>query len=185
MKYKNTLIVNLFGGPGTGKSTTMAHIFAELKWKGYDCEMSTEYAKDKVWEGSSHILVNQFYVSGKQYHKLRRLNGKLEVVITDSPILLGIYYGKDEPQEFKDLLVKYHESFNNLNIFLRREKPYNMNGRLQTEEKAKAIDAELYNIVGINRGDFLEIPAKRESIETILEIIENKLKNQYSNIPTI
>ena len=43
---KNTLVVNLFGGPGTGKSTTMAHVFAELKWRGYDCEMSNEYAKE-------------------------------------------------------------------------------------------------------------------------------------------
>ena len=39
---KNTLIVNLFGGPGTGKSTLMARIFSELKVQGYDCEMVTE-----------------------------------------------------------------------------------------------------------------------------------------------
>ena len=28
---KDTLVVNLFGGPGCGKSTLMARIFAELK----------------------------------------------------------------------------------------------------------------------------------------------------------
>ena len=39
---KNTLIVNLFGGAGIGKSTLMARIFSELKVQGYDCEMVTE-----------------------------------------------------------------------------------------------------------------------------------------------
>ena len=33
---KETLVVNLFGGPGTGKSTMMAGIFAKLKSLGYD-----------------------------------------------------------------------------------------------------------------------------------------------------
>ena len=182
---RNTIVVNFFAGPGTGKSTTMAHVFAELKWKGIDCEMVTEYAKDKVWEGSAHILANQFYVSGKQYHKLRRINGKVEVILTDSPILLGIHYGSNEPQEFKDLLVKYHNSFNNFNVFLKRVKPYNPNGRLQTEDKAKEIDEELYNLVGMQRGDFLETPATRENVMSIVSIIEAKLKEEVWEKPMI
>jgi hypothetical protein len=173
---KTTLVVNFFAGPGTGKSTTMAHCFAELKWKNVDCEMATEYAKDKVWEGSEHVLENQFYVSGKQYHRLRRLNGKVDVILTDSPILLGLIYGHREPQPFKDLLVEYHNTFNNLNIFLKREKPFHQNGRLQDEEKAKGIDEELYNFVGSHKGDFLEIPANRENVQTIVNCIEEALK---------
>ena len=43
---KETLVVNLFGGPGTGKSTMMAGIFAKLKSLGYDCEMCVEFAKE-------------------------------------------------------------------------------------------------------------------------------------------
>jgi len=179
---KDTLVVNFFAGPGTGKSTTMAHCFAELKWKNIDCEMCTEYAKDKVWEGSEHVLENQFYVSGKQYHKLKRLEGKVEVILTDSPILLGLIYGNREPQPFKDLLIEYHKTFNNLNVFLKRVKPFHQNGRLQDEESAKAIDEELYNFVGSQKGDFLEIPATRENIDSIVSIIENKLK-QLKDLP--
>lgn len=47
---KNTLIVNLVAGPGTGKSTTMAGVFYKLKSLGIDCEMVTEFAKELVWE---------------------------------------------------------------------------------------------------------------------------------------
>jgi hypothetical protein len=168
---KNTLVVNFFGGPGTGKSTTMAHTFAELKWKNIDCEMVTEYAKDKVWEGSLSVLDNQIYVTGKQYHRLKRLNGKVDIIITDSPILLGLIYGDKEPAAFKDLLIEYHNSFNNLNVFLRRDKPFHQNGRIHNEEGSIAIDHRIFDIVMENKGEMFNIPAKRESIDEIVSQI--------------
>jgi hypothetical protein len=173
---KNTLVVNFFAGPGTGKSTVMAHCFAELKWRGVDCEMSTEFAKDKVWEGSAHILDNQFYVSGKQYHRLKRLKGKVDVILTDSPLLLGMYYGNKEPKEFGALLLQHFNTFNNLNIFLERKKGYNPNGRLQTELQAIEIDKEVMKIVNTNCDEVAKITADRENIQKIVELIESKLK---------
>ena len=44
-----TIVVNIFGGPSAGKSTTSAGIFYELKRQGIRCELVTEYAKSKVW----------------------------------------------------------------------------------------------------------------------------------------
>ena len=38
MKKKDTLIINLIGGPGSGKSTTAAGLFYKLKQMGIDCE---------------------------------------------------------------------------------------------------------------------------------------------------
>lgn len=38
MEEKKTLVVNLFAGPGAGKSTGAAYIFSKLKMLGYDCE---------------------------------------------------------------------------------------------------------------------------------------------------
>ncbi len=63
---KSALIVNLFGGPGAGKSTMAAGLFSELKWRGINCELATEYAKEKVWEESYAIFENQIYIFGKQ-----------------------------------------------------------------------------------------------------------------------
>ena len=174
MKYDRTLVVNFFAGPGTGKSTTMAHCFAELKWKGWDCEMAPEFAKDKVWEGSEHVLKNQFYISGKQYHRMMRLQGKVQIILTDSPLLLATYYGRREPDEFSELLKKYHKNFENLNIFLERDKKYNPNGRLQTFEEAKAIDVEFLNLLREERESFVCIEATRDNIEKIVKIIEDR-----------
>ena len=39
---KNTLLVNLYAGPGAGKSTGAAYIFAKLKMAGVDCEYVSE-----------------------------------------------------------------------------------------------------------------------------------------------
>ena len=69
MDKKRCLVVNLIGGPGCGKSTTTAGLFYELKKKGYNCEMSLEFAKDKVYEESFRIIDDQIYIFGKQFHK--------------------------------------------------------------------------------------------------------------------
>lgn len=173
---KKTLVVNLFAGPGSGKSTSMAHIFAMLKWKGFDCEMASEYAKDKVWENSHDVLNDQFYVSAKQYHKLFRLNGKVEIIITDSPILLGAYYGRKEPKEFQDLLLRKHCDFNNLNFFLERIKKFNPNGRLQTEDQAKEIDTFVREKLNSISEKYFSMAATKENIPDLVEIIEEEYK---------
>jgi hypothetical protein len=174
--YPKTLVVNLFAGPGTGKSTTMAHVFAELKWKGYDCEMASEYAKDKVWEGSHAVLDDQFYVSGKQYHKMSRLDGKVEIIITDSPLLLGLYYGNQEPKEYHDLIIKKANSFNNFNIFLKRCKAFNPNGRMQTELEAMEIDQYILNLMDLHCPTIWKIPALRENVDDIVKQVELEYK---------
>ena len=46
------IVVNLTGGPGSGKSTLCAQLFYILKSKNIDVEMATEYVKDLVFEES-------------------------------------------------------------------------------------------------------------------------------------
>jgi len=97
------LLINLFAGPGTGKSTTMAGVFSELKLRGVNCEMAPEFAKEKVWEKSVNILENQIYVFGKQYNTIHRLLGQVDIIITDSPLLLSSIYGTNETKLFHQL----------------------------------------------------------------------------------
>ena len=55
---RKTLIVNLFGAPGCGKSTLAAALFSELKKAGFNAELVTEYANDKVYEKNQTVLQN-------------------------------------------------------------------------------------------------------------------------------
>ena len=59
---KKCIIVNLFSGPGAGKSTTAAGLFYKLKKQGVNCELVTEYAKHVTWRGNFSTLKNQVYV---------------------------------------------------------------------------------------------------------------------------
>lgn len=102
------LVVNLFGAPGAGKSTGAAYIFSKLKMAGVNAELVTEFAKDKVWEESKAVFQNQAYIFGKQYFRISRVQDKVDVVITDSPILLSSFYANDEVlgEEFDALIMK-------------------------------------------------------------------------------
>ena len=138
---KKTLVVSLFGGPGTGKSTMTSRIFSELKDLGINCEIASEYAKDVTWQKSFHVLSNQLYIFAKQQHRIWRLDGQVDVIITDSPLLNSVVYGSDKSSDlFKKLVYEEHNKRPKLDIFLKRIKPYNTSGRNQTENEAKELD---------------------------------------------
>ncbi|WP_149029075.1 hypothetical protein [Campylobacter fetus] len=88
-----TTVIKIFGGPGAGKSTLAAKIFAELKMN-YDgsVEYVQEYAKSLVWQGKEHLLSNQPLVTNGQKNMLMPLVGKVDVIVTDSPLELGLFY---------------------------------------------------------------------------------------------
>ena len=90
------IVVNLYGGPGAGKSTGAAYVFSRLKEAGVVAELVTEFAKDLTWDHSRAIL-DQMFVFGTQYHRLARLElDGVQVAVTDSPLLLSVVYAKND-----------------------------------------------------------------------------------------
>lgn len=141
--------INIFGGPGLGKSTFAAALFAKMKNLGHRVELVTEFAKDATYENRKTVLSNQLYVTAKQFHRMERLRGSVDTIITDSPILLGLIYKPDWYYVgFEDLVWALHGSFDNYNYFiLRDDRPYQSFGRNQSEEEAKEIDSRIKNIL--------------------------------------
>lgn|SRR5574337_108639 len=174
-----TVVCNLYAGPGTGKSTIAAQLFSEMKWLGFNCELVTEYAKDKVWEGSHNVLQHQIYVFAKQLFRIQRLIDKVDLIITDSPILLSLVYGSEESREFHDLVLAEHLKLNSLNFLLERTKPYKPEGRLQSEMAARIIDQQIKFILDSNNIDYLPLVATKKDAESLARrlpsMIERKL----------
>ena len=166
-----TLYVNLFGAPGAGKSTTAAGTFAQLKLMGINAELVTEYAKDIVWEGSFSKLENQLYVFGKQYQRLFRVAGKVDVVVTDSPILLSTIYDNTEGDELKNLVLATHNKMDTVNFFLNRVKKYNPAGRMQTEEESDLISLKIKKMLEDNGIEYHELDGDESAMKTIATYI--------------
>ena len=135
-----TKVINLFGGPGAGKSTTAAGLFFEMKCAGISCELVREYAKDCVWAEDFERLKNQRHVFETQRKRTDDLIGKVDCIITDAPLLLSLYDGKKERHEFKAMVLNSVNAMNNINIKINRVKPYAEAGRMQNKEEAIEID---------------------------------------------
>lgn len=159
-----TLVVNLFGGPGVSKSTNTALTFGKLKIAGVNAEIASEYAKDLVWEGRHHALSFQPYIVAKQMWRVHRLFDQVDVILTDSPILLGLVYGKNMDEHWKRHVVDTFDSWNTINFHLTRNlehHPYNPKGRTQTEAEAQLVDKRIEEILDRNGIDHEIIPVQQ------------------------
>jgi adenylate kinase family enzyme len=178
---KNTIIVNLYGGPGTGKSTGAAYIFSLLKMNDIDAEYVSEFAKDKVWEGNSEVFKCQFYITGKQTYRIARCFGKVDVIVTDSPIRLGkIYADRIGLTRLGLACVEAADQFNlhTIDIFLKRVKPYNPNGRNQSEDESKEIDTDILDMLNEQKVPYYTFNGDRDGYNEICELIMDKLPSK-------
>ena len=146
MKLK---VINLFGGPGTGKSTTRAMLFSIMKQCHMNVEEVTEYAKDVTWERNFDLFSDQLFVLANQNRRLSRLQNKVEWAVSDSPLLLSIHYVTPEylPRNFQNLVFEVWDLYDNYNFLIERNKPYSPIGRNQTEDEAKKIDQDIISML--------------------------------------
>lgn len=141
--------INLYAGPGAGKSTTAAMLFGELKVRGYSIELVSEYVKSWAVEKRNVVAFDQIYLMGKQLHYEHRfLSNGIKHIVTDSPVLLSACYTRAFYPELngiadhmEGMIAEYERHYPSLNIFLERgEKEYKEEGRYQTKEEAKQLD---------------------------------------------
>lgn len=173
-----TIVVNLFGGPGSGKSTGAAYIFAQLKMRKVNCELITEYAKDKTWEGNAMALGCQEYILGKQSFRMTRCADKVDVIITDSPLPIGLFYNTDPvlDESFTEVVLKLFNKYHNMNYDLIRAKPYNPIGRNQTQEEADEIGDKIPFFLDDHGIEYVTGIGSEEFYESIIADVLSELK---------
>ena len=170
------LVVNLFGSAGAGKSSGMAKIFYDLKTKYFiNAEQAPEFAKEKVWEENTEV-----FKPDNQLYRISRLRDKVDVVVTDSPLPLCIFYNKSPVlgHTFNVLVMQTFNSFNNINFFIERNKPYNPKGRFQTEKESDADSIKLKKILDINNIPYTTVYGDEEGYATILKMIIEKINSE-------
>lgn len=147
-----TTVINLFGGPGTGKSKTAADVYSQLKANGESVELVREYVKHWAYTGRKIGEFDQLYLLGKQSHYESFLYGTVKYIVTDSPILLAGFYASHNQGESSGYVGEAAKGFimhsaergvRHLNFLLSRDFPYVAEGRYESEEGAQVIDKAL------------------------------------------
>lgn len=166
-------VVNLFGGPGSGKSTTAAGIFYEMKLFNRNVELITEYAKELVYSDRVTFLNSkQEYVFAKQHLRQFILKDKVDWAITDSPLLLSLIYPKiyntSPGEHFDSYVIETFNRYDNINIFLERPATFSNVGRVQTIEESIRVDNLIIDALNNAGIKYETVKADRDVVDVIL-----------------
>lgn len=161
--------INMFGGPGSGKSTASALIFGKLKQLGYNVELAREFVKEKVWEGSLSVLSDQLYILGKQNHKLHVLEGQCDAAITDAPLINSLVYNTRELKCLDAIILEAFHQYDNMNYVVERNPKYNPSGRTQSEDEAKKIDLITTGLLNQHGIPYETIPYGDEGVMIVVQ----------------
>lgn len=189
------IIINLFGGPGSGKSTTALALTYCLKMSGLKAEYVSEWVKDLVYKKDHLELSDQYNIFAQQNNKLKVLS-ELDFVVTDSPLVFAAIYPNvhyplsqlDESKreqmqrDFTNVVVNQFKSYEGVNIFLNRLHDYQTHGRTQTPEQAKEVEGQIISFLETFELPFYRVDTDTNCVKNICQIIESvSQKNAISN----
>ena len=154
--------INLFGGPGTGKSTMSAGLFYHLRTNGYhNVELLPEPAKDFVFNGELNKISQRtlFEIQAKRMSFMEKAG--VPIVICDSPLLLNKVYSTWDVElirdEFHIEVEDEHACYENYNLVLERDHRYQTLGRVQNLMDAEGIHNSIVAMLNISGHPFQRI----------------------------
>ena len=172
---KETLVINLIGGPCSGKSTVAAELFARLKKMGIKTELVSEYIKDRIYEENKTMPNNQIAIFGMEHYNISNKIGKVEVIVHDGSFINNILYKKEDNQEFDNLIVSEYHKFNNLDFFIKRGNiEFEDYGRIHNYEQSLELDEKIKQLYNNCGADFIEVES-RDAVDKIIPIVLKKL----------
>jgi len=174
-------LVNLFGGPGIGKSSIAAGIFYKLKKKHISCNNPYEFPKTLAWDNNIPAIKDQLYVFANQHRGIAQSYGKVDYIIIDSPILFSkiyhSYYTEGYPAEFygesfHQMILELHNKYDNINILLERaEGVHNDDERFQNYEESLLIDGLCKKILDENNIPYHTVKVGKNTVKDIIKLL--------------
>jgi len=170
--------INLYGGPGVGKSTMAAQVYLRLKQWGRSVELVQEFVKARAYEGRPIVGWECLSTFTRQFEAEHRfLSNGVGEIVTDSPLLLQAFYaewhGCKVASQLKEMALAYEEPFPSINFLLFRDKRYVSQGRFQDEEAARGIDRDverMLNECGVQY--FVLHPTETTDLNNCLSLLE-------------
>lgn len=183
-----TKVINIVGGPGAGKSTIASGVFNLLKMNQMNAELVNEYPKSLIWEERKKTFDDSLYLFAKQAHIQYSINGKVDYMVTDRPLIMSNMYHnfwmeKDWTPEwnksFYDLVKATWDMYDNRVYFIERSFPYVAQGRNENAQEALAQDKLTRKWLDDYGIDYIVVKGDKEAHFRIFEdiIITDKGKD--------
>ena len=176
-------IINLFSGPGVGKSSIASGITYKLKTKHITCDNPYEFPKSLAWDNNNEAIKDQLYVLANQHRGIVKSFGKVDYIVLDSPILLSLVYRSHykageypstlyDSEHFDKLILDIHNKYDSINIFLERSKGYhNDKERYQSLEESIKLDDKIKNILIQHKIPFHSIEVSKNTVKEIIKLL--------------
>lgn len=175
-------LINLFGGPGIGKSSIAAGITYKLKKKHITCDNPYEFPKLLAWDKNNEAIKDQLYVLANQHRGIAKAYGKVDYIVIDSPIMFSLiyktYYNTGYPAEFysdsfNQMIIDLHNKYDNLNILLERTDAgvHNDKERYQTLEESISIDTHTKKILDENNIPYHIVKVGKNTVREIIKLL--------------
>lgn len=164
-------VINLYGPPGAGKSTTMLDLTSDLKLMGLSVENTPEFFKELILEDSHKAAFGgQLHILSEQNRRLARLEGKNDLAVTDCPLpLIGYYTPEDYIPGFSKFVKSLYDRYDNINYFIIRKHEFEKEKRIHTEEQSDKIADELLEMLDKSKIKFKIFNSCHEISALIIE----------------
>ena len=176
-------IINIFGGPGIGKSSIAAGITYKLKKNHISCDQPYEFPKLLAWDDNHSAIQDQLYVLANQHRGIVKSYGKVDYIVLDSPIIISLTYrnyykGTEYPsslycESFDKMVLDTFNQYDNINIVLdRADGVHNNDERYQNLEESKELDIVIENSLIENNIPFHKIKVNDDTVDDIMKLVK-------------
>lgn len=173
--------INFFGVPSVGKTTMSTGMFHFCKARAHKCELISELAREWAYADRPIKSFDQIYLATSQMHREDTLlsRDKVEFIITDSPMLLNIFYSEIHDQRFLAPLMEIHELFEqrypSVNLYIKKNprSVFESEGRHHSKSQLAELSERLDSFLSKHAGKNLHVLETAEdfSLESIYDRI--------------
>lgn len=173
----DTLHINLWGSPGVGKAGISGQLYGKLKEAGYVAMLVHDYAEELALQGKlawREVETNeirefdQFIISSEQYRRESEMEGSVEVVITDAPLLQQTIFAPGHyAGELRHILNQMTVGWTSMDVLLTGgvRPDYTSMGRVQTAEHSLALQPEILAILSEDRPNYMTMTTEGSTQE--------------------
>ena len=99
--------------------------------------------------------------------------GKVDFIVTDSPLLMNIVYNRFKDEDFDKFIYSRIHKLKSLDFFINRSDAFSEVGRIHNLEQSKEVDKTIKELAKKNDVDLIEVE-QENSVDKILEIVLNR-----------